>query len=64
MVSTEANRAAFIASVVEWLSEGEWDGVDLDWETPTAEDTVGLENLVKEMRGAFGGSKWGISVTL
>jgi hypothetical protein len=71
MVSTKANRAAFISSVKEYMDTFGFSGVDLDWEYPGAPerggnklaDTRNLSLLVKEMRAAYGQS-YGISVTL
>jgi chitinase len=71
MVSTKANRAAFIASAKKFMDTYGFSGIDLDWEYPGAPerggnklaDTRNLPLLVKEMRAAFG-TAYGISVTL
>ncbi|CAG7560691.1 unnamed protein product [Fusarium equiseti] len=71
MVSTKANRAAFIESVRDYMDEYGFTGVDLDWEYPgepkrggrKLADTRNLSMLLKEMRAAYG-SKYGISLTL
>lgn len=70
MVSTQANRAAFITSLVGFMDQYGFQGADLDWEYPTAEvrggkpeDTENLIILVKEMRAALG-SKYGLSSIL
>ncbi|KAI1854021.1 hypothetical protein JX266_001162 [Neoarthrinium moseri] len=71
MVSTKANRAAFISSVKEYMDTYGFQGVDLDWEYPGAPerggkklaDTRNLSLLVKEMRAAYG-IAYGISLTL
>jgi chitinase len=70
MVSTSANRAAFISSLIDFMTRWGFQGVDVDWEYPSfpdrggrLEDTQNLVALVAEMRAAFG-TKYGISVTL
>lgn len=71
MVSTKANRAAFIVSVKEYMDEYGFQGVDLDWEYPgepdrggrKLADTRNFAMLVREMRAAYG-TKYGISLTL
>lgn len=70
MASTRKVRNAFIVSVVDFLGKYGFEGVDLDWEYPVAEDRGGMEadaenfvSLVREMRTAFG-TKYGISVAL
>lgn len=70
MTSSQSNRATFISGLMKFMSTYGFDGVDLDWEYPGADDRGGVqadsENyvaLVKEMKAAFGG-KYGISMTL
>ncbi|KAH6957466.1 oviduct-specific glycoprotein, partial [Fusarium avenaceum] len=71
MVSSKANRAAFISSVKEYMDTFGFSGVDLDWEYPgdpkrggnKLADTKNLVALVREMRAAYGQS-YGISLTL
>ncbi|KAI9798404.1 MAG: hypothetical protein M1833_004798 [Piccolia ochrophora] len=70
MSSNEANRAAFITSLVQFMDQYGFQGVDLDWEYPVAPerggkkgDTANLVALVTEMRAAFG-TKYGISLAL
>jgi chitinase len=69
MVSSQANRAAFIGSMKQWLYEFRFDGVDLDWEFPSsAADKANFVALVREMKASFNANypyqKWGISVVL
>lgn len=60
MVATEKTRRAFATSAVEFITQHGFDGVDLDWEYPGAEDRAGRPEdrrnyvaLVAEMRIAF-----------
>ena len=70
MSSTSENRAAFISSIVAFMDQYGFQGVDLDWETPTIQlrggkpvDFTNIVQLVKEMRAAFG-TKYGISIAV
>jgi chitinase len=68
MASTPASRAAFIDASLRFLRRSGFDGVDLDWEYPTAigvacaagvtcerpEDKRNFIALVREMRAAYG----------
>jgi chitinase len=70
MVSSSGNRAKFISNLKQFMDTYGFDGVDLDWEYPGADDRGGVpadsENYVafaQDLRSAFG-SKYGISMTL
>lgn len=70
MCSNSANRAAFISSLIHFIKQWGFQGVELDWEYPAnpsrggrPTDTQNLVSLVSEMRKAFG-TTYGISVTL
>ncbi|KAF1814690.1 hypothetical protein P152DRAFT_512062 [Eremomyces bilateralis CBS 781.70] len=70
MVSSAANRAAFITSVITFMETYGFQGADLDWEYPSDNDRGGqpadadnLVLLVKEMKTAFAG-RFGLSLTL
>ena len=70
MVSSQSNRAKFIGNLRQFMDTYAFDGVDLDWEYPGADDRGGESGdsanyvlLTKEMRAAFG-TKYGISMTL
>ncbi|XP_066480752.1 acidic mammalian chitinase [Tiliqua scincoides] len=58
MVATPETRQTFITSVIKFLRQYEFDGLDYDWEYPgsrgsTAQDKALFTVLVKEMRAAF-----------
>ena len=42
MASTSQTRSRFVASVVEFLGEHGFDGLDVDWEYPGARDRDGV----------------------
>lgn len=70
MVSTSANRRKFIEHLQNFMQSYGFDGVDIDWEYPAADDRGGSSadtdnfvKLLKEMRSSWG-SSYGISVTL
>ncbi|KAL9006073.1 MAG: hypothetical protein Q9180_009770, partial [Flavoplaca navasiana] len=70
MASSSGNRGKFIASLLSFMRNHGFDGVDLDWEYPAADDRGGKEadtanyvSLVKEMKAAFG-RRYGLTVTL
>lgn len=60
LVSSAANRAAFITNLLQFLSEYGYDGVDFDWEYPGANDRGGSNQdrinyvlLLQELRTAI-----------
>lgn len=63
VAATEASRAVFIQSVVDFMTTYEFDGVDLDWEYPVAgglesnirspDDAKNYVLLLKELRAAL-----------
>ncbi|KAI1382677.1 family 18 glycosyl hydrolase [Hypoxylon trugodes] len=70
MTSSAGNRKKFIGGLISFMDHYGFDGVDLDWEYPQADDRGGITadkanyvSLVKELRSAFG-DRYGISLTL
>jgi chitinase len=70
VASTSMSRAAFISSLIDFMTKWGFEGVDIDWEYPgipdrggRPEDTQNLASLVADMRAVFG-TKFGISVTM
>jgi GH18 family chitinase/LysM repeat protein len=70
MVSSSENRSKFIAEIIHFMETYAFDGLDLDWEYPSASDRGGKPAdkanyvlLTQELRAAFG-IKYGLSVTL
>ncbi len=70
MTSSFANRQKFISGLRDFMQSYGFDGVDLDWEYPQADDRGGVAkdkedyvSLVKELTAAFGPT-YGISMTL
>lgn len=70
--STSA-QASFFESLVTFMKANDFDGVDIDWEYPVAEDRGGipedfdnyvtfLKNLRNHLNGS--GKEYGISLTL
>ena len=70
--ASPSSRAKFIGELVNFMTEWGFDGVDLDWEYPSApdrrgkpEDIVNYVELVKDIRNYFSEQArgWGLSFT-
>ena len=63
MAATPASRQAFINSAVDFMGQYDFDGIDIDWEYPGADDRGGrpedynnFVSLLSEMHSAFQGT--------
>ncbi|KAH8880800.1 glycoside hydrolase, partial [Thozetella sp. PMI_491] len=65
MAATATSRAQFINSLLSFMKQYGFQGVDLDWEFPneSGSDAQNLVALVRELRAAFG-TTYGISAAL
>ncbi|KAI0904346.1 hypothetical protein F4823DRAFT_634502 [Ustulina deusta] len=69
MASSSTNRQKFISSIKSFMNTYGFDGLDIDWEYPGADDRGGVQadsanfvTLVKELKESFGSK--GLTVTL
>jgi chitinase len=70
MASSLSSRQTFIRSLVQFMDTYNFDGVDIDWEYPAADDRGGSSSdtanfvaLLQDLREHFG-DQYGISATL
>lgn len=53
MAENRFSRQTFIFSAIPFLRKHDFDGLDMDWEYPKANDKDNFSNLLKEIRQAF-----------
>jgi chitinase len=63
MSASETARQTFVSNVVEFLSKYGYDGVDIDWEVPNADNRADCTLLMQELRNALP-SPWLISMAV
>lgn len=70
MVGCKENRTKFITEITSFMQTYAFDGLDIDWEYPSASERGGkpadkgnLALFTQEIRAAFG-TKYGLSITL
>ena len=61
LVSNPNNIDAFVTSVLSFLDQYKFDGLDIDWEFPSSAEMNGYSNLMIKLRQAFG-SKYLLSM--
>ncbi|KAK2867986.1 hypothetical protein FQN49_003276 [Arthroderma sp. PD_2] len=72
MARSEENQDAFFESLISLMQRNNFDGVDIDWEYPVAEDCRGIPedfdnlNTLRHLRERLNktGRKYGLSITL
>ena len=73
LVNSAANQQKFFASLISFMSFYGFDGVDIDWEYPVAEERGGRPSdfqafpvFMRNLRSAFrnAGKSWGVTLTL
>ena len=58
MARSETSRQAFVKNVHTFFSANGYDGVDIDWEIPNAEDTSDCTTLMQELRNELPAGQW------
>jgi chitinase len=63
MASSETSRQNFVKNVLALMTKYGYDGVDIDWEVPNAQDTNDCTTLMQELRNGLP-SPWLISMAV
>ena len=50
VAASEAKRLNFVQTAVQFMTQNNFDGVDIDWEFPAASDSVNFTTMLKELR--------------
>lgn len=73
MAKSTKNQDAFFESLITFMQRHDFDGIDLDWEYPVAEDRGGIKDdfanyvqMISRLRRRLNqtGKKYGITITL
>ncbi|KAJ4292882.1 hypothetical protein N0V88_005542 [Collariella sp. IMI 366227] len=73
VAGSAANQQKFFASLISFMSQYGFDGVDIDWEYPVApersgrpEDFTNYPTFLQNLRNAFqaAGKSWGLTITM
>ncbi|OHW99326.1 glycoside hydrolase family 18 protein [Colletotrichum incanum] len=73
MAKSDANQDAFFESLINFMTQYNFDGVDIDWEYPVADDRGGVEadfdnyaRMLRRLRARLNatGRKYGISIAI
>lgn len=62
MARSETSRQAFVQNVHAFLTANGYDGVDIDWEIPNAQDMSDCTTLMQELRNELPSGQWLISM--
>jgi chitinase len=50
VAASEAKRLNFVQTAVQFMTQNNFDGVDIDWEFPAAADSANFTTMLKELR--------------
>jgi chitinase len=64
LVSSQSKIDSFVKSVLAFLKQYKFDGLDVDWEFPGAADKAGFANLLAALRKAFDANGYILSVAV